>query len=144
MGRVVVGGLVAGLVLNVFDFVVHGVWLKADWEAAMAALNHSDAMGSQAVMVFVVLDFLIGIFGVLGYAAMRPRFGPGPRTAVITGLMMWFAFFLVPNVGFQVMGMFSTKLLWAPAVIALAQLPLAVAAGAYLYKEEEAGVMARG
>ena len=29
VGRVVAGGLVTGLVLNVYDFVVHGVVLKA-------------------------------------------------------------------------------------------------------------------
>ena len=40
MGRinvkgVIVGGLVAGLVLNIIDFLVWGVWLKDDMAAAM-------------------------------------------------------------------------------------------------------------
>ena len=40
MGRinvkgVIVGGLVAGLVLNIFDYLVWGVWLGRDMAAAM-------------------------------------------------------------------------------------------------------------
>ncbi|OGU01784.1 MAG: hypothetical protein A2085_03960 [Gemmatimonadetes bacterium GWC2_71_10] len=141
VGRVVGGGLLAGLVLNVQDFLVHGVMLKADWEQAMTALGKPGAMNDQAVAVFVVIDFLIGIWALWLYAAMRPRFGPGPRTAVIAGLTAWVVFALF-TVSQMPMGLFSTKLLLLPLAIALVVAPLAVAAGAYLYKEEEAGVMA--
>ena len=141
VGRVVGGGLLAGLVLNVQDFLVHGVMLKADWEQAMTALGKPGAMNDQAVAVFVVIDFLIGIWALWLYAAMRPRFGPGPRTAVIAGLTAWVVFALF-TVSQMPMGLFSTKLLLLPLAIALVVAPLAVAAGAYVYKEEEAGVMA--
>ena len=141
MGRVVAGGLLTGLVLNVQDFLVHGVMLKADWEQAMTALGKPGAMNDQAVAVFVVIDFLIGIWALWLYAAMRPRFGPGPRTAVIAGLTAWVVFALF-TVSQMPMGLFSTKLLLLPLAIALVVAPLAVAAGAYVYKEEEAGVMA--
>ena len=141
VGRVVGGGLLAGLVLNVQDFLVHGVMLKADWEQAMTALGKPGAMNDQAVAVFVVIDFLIGIWALWLYAAMRPRFGPGPRTAVIAGLTAWVVFALF-TVSQMPMGLFSTKLLLLPLAIALVIAPLAVAAGAYVYKEEEAGVMA--
>jgi hypothetical protein len=141
MGRVVAGGLLTGLVLNVQDFLVHGVMLKADWEQAMTALGKPGAMDNQAIAVFVVIDFLIGIWALWLYAAMRPRFGPGPRTAVIAGLTAW-AVFALFTVSQMPTGLFSTKLLLLPLAIALVVAPLAVAAGAYVYKEEEAGVMA--
>ena len=40
MGRinvksVIVGGLVAGLVLNIIDYLVYGMWLAADLNAAL-------------------------------------------------------------------------------------------------------------
>ena len=37
--RVIIGGLVAGVVLNVVDFVLFGVVLKDDMAAAMQALG---------------------------------------------------------------------------------------------------------
>src|SRR3990172_12277433 len=118
MGRVVAGGLLTGLVLNVQDFLVHGVMLKADWEQAMTALGKPGAMNDQAVAVFVVIDFLIGIWALWLYAAMRPRFGPGPRTAVIAGFSTWVLFALM-TVAQMPLALFSNKLLWLPMAIAL-------------------------
>ena len=38
-GRVFVGGLVAGLIINVFEYVTNGVVLAANWDAPMKALG---------------------------------------------------------------------------------------------------------
>jgi hypothetical protein len=141
LGRVVGGGLLAGLVLNVYDFVVHGVLLEADWQAAMTALGKpADTMDAGAIAVFVVIDFIIGIFSVWLYAAMRPRFGPGPRTAVIAALALWFVA-VIFTASQAPLGLFPPKLLWLPIAGAVVVVPLAVAAGAYVYREEEAEVM---
>ena len=39
MGRVIGGGLLAGLVMNISEFVLHAIVLRADGEAVMADLN---------------------------------------------------------------------------------------------------------
>jgi len=39
--RVLLGGLLAGVIINVFEFVANGVFLAADWEAMMKALGRS-------------------------------------------------------------------------------------------------------
>ena len=39
LGRVIGGGLLAGVVLNVFDYVYYGVVMKNDMAAAMQALG---------------------------------------------------------------------------------------------------------
>ena len=38
-GRVFVGGLVAGLIINLFEYVTNGVVLAANWDAPMKALG---------------------------------------------------------------------------------------------------------
>ena len=83
--RVVLGGLLAGLVLNVFDFLVNGVWLMADWEAAMRALG-KDPISNAMIGLYVLWDFALGIFVIWLYAAVRPRYGAGPGTAVLAGV----------------------------------------------------------
>ena len=43
--------------------------------------------------VFALLGVLFYVFGVVAiwlYAAIRPRYGPGPKTAAIAGLVLWF------------------------------------------------------
>src|SRR6266852_5566231 len=86
---VVLGGLLAGFVLNVVDWLVYGLWLKQDFATAMQALG-KPPIADSAIWVFVVLDFVYGIGLLWLYAAIRPRFGAGPRTAVIAGLALWF------------------------------------------------------
>src|SRR5688500_19871690 len=89
MQKVIVGGLVAGVVLNVIDTVLFGVVLKDDMAAAMTALN-KPAMSNAQIPWFVFLDFVAGVFLVWLYAAIRPRFGAGPGTAVKAGIAGWF------------------------------------------------------
>ena len=43
VGRVIGGGLLAGLVVNICEFVVNSLWLAKDWEEAMRALGKSAA-----------------------------------------------------------------------------------------------------
>src|SRR5882672_6395325 len=88
LGKVVVGGLVAGLVLYVVDYVLHGIYLAADWAAAMTAAGKSPNMDA-GIPYYVTFDFITGILFVWVYASIRPRFGPGVKTAVIAGLTGW-------------------------------------------------------
>jgi len=132
--KVIVGGFIAGLVLNVFDFLVYGVWLKNDMNAAMAALS-KPAMTTNMILWFVFLDFLYGIWLVWLYAAIRPRFGAGPRTAVIAGVAMWVLFSLLHTLSEAPMGLFPQRLMVITTVTSLIAWPIAAAAGAKFYSE---------
>lgn len=135
-GRVILGGLLAGVVLNIVDSITYGVVLAGDFEAAMRDLGRGPITGSQ-ITWFVILDFLYGILLVYLYAAIRPRFGPGPRTAVIAGVLVWVGASLLHGLGQMPMGLFPTRLIVIGLVIALVAFPLAAVAGAWAYKEGE-------
>jgi hypothetical protein len=47
--RVLLGGLVAGFIINIFEYVTNGVVLAADWDAAMKALGRHLSMSAVAV-----------------------------------------------------------------------------------------------
>ena len=86
--KVVVGGLAAGVVIAAIDFVVNGVLLADQNEAAMNALNPglmANMEGGSFIATMVVLSLAWGILIAFTYAAMRPRFGEGPKTALIAG-----------------------------------------------------------
>jgi hypothetical protein len=82
MGRVLVGGLATGLVINVGETILNVPLAGAETEQALAARN-LPPIGGGAIAYFVVLCFLLGILIVWIYAAVRPRLGPGPKTAVM-------------------------------------------------------------
>jgi hypothetical protein len=138
MGRinlkgVIVGGLVAGLVLNVFDYIFWGVMYAKEINAAMQALNRPPA--DQFVPIWIALDFLYGIALVYLYAAIRPRFGAGPKTAVHAGVIAWVLIGLLHAIGEAPLQLFPTRLMMIGTLLGLVTLPLATVAGAKFYKE---------
>ena len=134
MSRVVLGGLLAGLVINVGEFLLNEVLLGGQWEEAMQALNRPP-LGNEGMMFFILLSFALGIFSVWMYAAIRPRFGAGPMTAICAGLIIWFLAALYTSAGLYSMHLFPGKLLLYGTVWQFIELPVAALCGAYFYKE---------
>jgi len=132
--RVVLGGLLAGVVMNVVDWALFGVLLAKDYAAAMQALGKQGGM-DNLIPWFVFLDFVSGIALVWVYAAIRPRFGAGAKTGVIAGLAVWFFISFLHALGEAPMQLFPQRLYAIGVVVALFQLPIAAAIGAYVYKE---------
>lgn len=136
-GRVIGGGLVAGLVISIGEFVLNEPILGEQWAAAVESLG-LPPMGGQAIATFVIGAFLLGIAAVWLYAAIRPRFGPGPKTAVCAGLTVWFFSYLYVSLGMMGMNLFPTNLLVIGTLWGLVEIPLATLLGASLYKEAPA------
>jgi hypothetical protein len=142
VGRVVAGGLVAGVVANAIDFVTNTYVLASDM-AAWAPTRNLDAaaMNSGPVAAsWILVDFIFGLVVVSTYAAMRPRFGAGPKTAMLAALALWVAVTAV-LFGFTQMGVFSMALFVKGSITSLVNALAASVAGAAVYKE---GVSAAG
>jgi hypothetical protein len=132
--RVFGGGLVAGLIINIGEFILNEPILGADFAAAMTSMN-KEAPGPGAIMVFVMLSFAIGILAVWLYAAIRPRFGAGAKTAACAGLTVWGLGWLYPMISFVAMDFFPFKIILIASVWGLVEVTLATVAGAWLYRE---------
>jgi hypothetical protein len=138
MGRinvkgVIVGGLVAGLVLNIVDYLVWGVWLAPEMAAFMQSAGKPPV--DSLIPLFVLLDFVYGIALVQLYAAIRPRFGAGPGTAVKAGIFVWVIAGLLHAIGEAPMGLMPSRLYTIGTIVSLIALPLAAVAGARFYQE---------
>lgn len=134
MQKVLVGGFIAGVVLNVVDYVLYGVVLKDQMAAAMTALG-KPPMSNAQIPWFVVLDLVAGIFLVWMYAAVRPRFGPGPGTAVKAGLAVWFVAGLLNSLFMWPMNLMPHNLMIVTTLVMLVEFPLAAVVGAKFYTE---------
>jgi len=138
--KVVIGGIVAGIVLNVIDFVVNtyilGARAKIETDAFKPGLS-DQMMAGSSIASYVIMDLALGIALVWTYAAIRPRFGPGPRTAAFTAILFWLLA-LIFLAGYRQMGMMSPGLWWSFAVAGLINFLLAAWAGAKVYTEDGA------
>jgi hypothetical protein len=131
--RVILGGIVAGIVINILAPLMHDVLLKNEHAAAMAALNKTMPTGGSTVAVWVIYGFVWAIAAVWLYAAIRPRFGPGAMTAIRAALTAWFF-------GSFLMGIAMWNLTLMPLsplelFLELIASTIAVLSGAALYKE---------
>ena len=132
--RVILGGLAAGLIINVFESVLNGVILAKDMEAAISALGRQ--MGGGALAMFIAWGFLVGIFAVWLYAAIRPRYGAGPKTAACAGAAVWGLGYLLAAVTPLALHLFPRRLMAIGLAVGLVEVIVGTLAGAWLYREE--------
>lgn len=133
--RVFLGGLLAGVIINVIEFVTNGVWLAAQWEAMMRSLGRTTVPSASGAIIFVVWGFLSGIGAIWLYAAARPRFGPGVKTAALTGFAFWGLTTVLCALDETGVGLYPARLQITLLVVCLVQSIVASIAGAWLYKE---------
>jgi hypothetical protein len=132
--RVLIGGLVAGLILNIGEWVLNGMVLAKEMKDFFQKCGFPEP-GTNFLIIAVTITFVLGIVMVLGYAAMRPRFGPGPKTAIITALFAWFGIYLYQNLIGYGLGIVPPKVLVIALAWGLVEYILAALVGGALYKE---------
>ena len=137
-GRVILGGLLAGLVINLSETVLNLFVAAQAMDESLKARN-LEPLGGGPIAGFVIFSFLLGIVTVWLYAAIRPRFGPGVKTAAITGLVVWFLAYLKSSVANALMGFFPAKLVTLGTIWGIPEIILASIAGAWLYTEAANG-----
>ena len=132
---VVVGGLAAGLVANVCDFAWSFVLAnEMDRMIQRLALNRGVVNSGATTVAWILVDFVYATMIVWTYAAIRPRFGPGPKTAVRAGVLICGAVTVI-LFGFHRMGFFTTTGFFMSAALSFVSAILAALAGARLYRE---------
>ncbi len=137
-GRVILGGLLAGVVINLVEFVTNGVVLKDAWGQAMQAMGKPAQPSGTEILLFNVWGFLLGIAAVWLYAAIRSRYAAGVATAVRAGLAAWFLSVFLADLGLAATGIFPVRLMVITALVQLFEIPIATVVGAWIYKEETA------
>ncbi len=110
------GGLAAALIMNISQYLLR-MMIAANAEALVAAV--------------VVRTTALGIATVWLYAAIRPRFGPGPKTAICAGLVVWALSYVFPAIlSDQSMGSIVVITAWTGV-----EMLIASSVGGYLYHE---------
>ncbi|HEV2173979.1 MAG TPA: hypothetical protein VGR71_10445 [Nitrospira sp.] len=133
--NVVLGGLVAGFIIDVVEGILEGVILGPEWRQAMQALGHPLRETGTNITLHVLLGFAYGLTALWLYAAIRPRFGAGPKTALYAGLGVWVLGSLLPSVNWGPRGLLPGHLFTIAVVVGLVEIVVATEAGAWLYKE---------
>jgi hypothetical protein len=138
--RVLLGGLAAGVVMNISGFVVQGMLLGKRMEEEMIAVAptlQGRGMGAGTMAGRVITSFVVGILLVWLYAAIRPRFGPGMKTATYAAFVVWLCGFLF-YLDWLYFGMMSPTMYAITSIVMAVTLIIAAGLGGMIYKEEVA------
>jgi hypothetical protein len=132
-GKVVLGGLVAGVVANVLDYVFQGIILRPDFETMQQRLNLDPVAASNPVP-WIVVDFVLGFLLIITYVGFRTRWGPGPKTAIYAGIVIYVAIAAMMG-ALTTIGVFAMDTYMKSSALSLVTLMCSSLAGAYVYKE---------
>jgi hypothetical protein len=132
--RIILGGLLTGFIINVGEFLLNEVVFVKQMEEMVRRLNITRP-GVTFIGVAVAMTFLLGIVIVWIYAMIRPRFGPGVKTAIIAGLVGWFCVYFYAGILNGTLFGVPPTLMFAGLVWGLAEYVIGAIAGAWLYRE---------
>lgn len=127
--RIVLGGLVAGVVVNVIETVVHRFLFRS-----YEKLGREPLTMSGAIQLWII-GLIFGILLAWLYAALRPRYGAGPKTAILAGLYLWIVAGLLVWIGFSPLLHWGARLMAIGIVTNLVAYVLAGLVAGYLYRE---------
>ncbi|MBI4465806.1 MAG: hypothetical protein HY656_00040 [Acidobacteria bacterium] len=129
-GRVFLCGILTGVVLYLLTAAVF-VFALPETELRRAV----EAAGRPTFSpLHFILHVAIGIWAMWVYAAIRPRYGPGPKTAAVAGVALWVIAALVDAVWGSV-GLIPLGALPVPLAVTLPIGIVALMVGAWPYQE---------
>jgi hypothetical protein len=134
MQRVIWGGLIAAFIINFSEFILNVPVLGERMAEVMKVTGMQPAPTGLFVMVLLWALFT-GMLGVWFYALVRPTLGKGPMTAIKVGVLIWFFSYLFVALMMFAETLYPVDMIWMILVWRLVELPVAITAGAAIYKE---------
>jgi hypothetical protein len=139
VGRLILGGLAAGVVMFLADGFIHEVLLHQLWIDTMAAAGRSvaedESHRARDMALFAAHEVLKGLALAWIYGAIRTRFGAGVKTAVLAGLTVWAIMFPVPFIAEIPTGFYGPRLVTMWSLYEIVPTVVGGLVAGFLYKE---------
>ena len=134
--RIILGGVLAGLVMNVLDALTEMLVLGERYKQLQEAGVFLKEPRLPFVPIWILGLFAAGVVAAWFYAAVRPRLGPGPRTALLVGLCLGLLAHVPYNVTHAAWGMQGRFMPLVWMLGGMLQLVVGTLVAGWVYKEE--------
>jgi hypothetical protein len=132
--RWLAGGGVAAILIWLLEGAGSLLYMD-DMKTALQALGLTFEMNAHTWLISIVVCLISGLVLVFLYAAARPRFGPGPKTAMIVACVMWLGGYLLSLLGYHMLRIYPTGMLVMWGVVGLVEMNVAALVGGWVYRE---------
>ncbi|HEX7778491.1 MAG TPA: hypothetical protein VF424_04595, partial [Vicinamibacterales bacterium] len=115
------------------DYLFQGVVLRPDFEIMRQRLN-LDPVAANNPVPWIIVDFILGFLLIVTYVGFRARWGPGPKTAIYAGVVIFVSIASVMG-ALTAIGVFTTDTYLKSSALSLITTISAALAAAFVYKE---------
>lgn len=136
-GRLILAGIVAAVILNILEYVDNGILLANAWAASLKRIGVAP-LSVRGIVAFNVWSVVVAFLAIWIYAAIRPRFGPGPKTALISAAVVWLFGWPLSMVAPLAMHIVPRSPAINASLLGIPEIAIAVLAGAAVYREGSA------
>jgi hypothetical protein len=133
--RILLGGIVAGILAFFGDGAVHGLLLRDRWTQILSGFGRNSKEALESPAYFFPYDVIKGMAVVWLYAVIRPYFGPGPKAAIISAIFVWLLCIPVPLFGLLPMKFFGSDFVVLWAIYGFFPILIGALVGCWLYRE---------
>lgn len=137
--RVVGGGLLWALVYSIVAGTAMILFFAREFMRELEQLGRPVDLSPDSLVFLAIFGVLFtiawGIVGVWLYAAIRPRYGPGPGTAVIAAIGVWLLSVAAPASHLGVFDIASPRFVAIDLLMELVAIVAATLVGARAYRE---------
>lgn len=133
--RILLGGLLAGVVINSVEFLTRRFLFDNRWKEAMETLGKTVELKGVQIVVLNLWGFAVGLAAVWLYAAILSRYSPGPRTAWRAACLIWFVGYFLSTVWAASMDLLPVTLLGGFAAAGFAEVVAGTQFGAWIYRD---------
>jgi hypothetical protein len=138
-GRFILGALIVAAICFISDGYLHQSLVDGQWKAVVTALGVTMPEHAGFTMIwFVVFEAGRGFLTMYVYVLLRPRLGPGVKTATWAGVVAWVAYSLTGPAQFIPLGFYSESLWISVGLYQLVFSIIAAIVGAAPYQEKAA------
>jgi hypothetical protein len=131
---VLVGTLVASLILNSGETLLHGVVMASQWQGAVALLGKT-LDTSIGAWVLILIGNSIHCVALVGLAALiDSRGNSAPKVAVVAGVAVWAVGWLAPVIGALPLGLFPLWMWGVVLGVGFIELIVAAFCGLWVYR----------
>jgi hypothetical protein len=134
LGRVLLGGLVAGLLLSIGEYVLNDVVLGGQMKDFFSGHNFPPP-SRKFLPIAIAVTFGLGILIVWLYALIRPRLGPGPKAAIVAAIVAWLGIYVYTGTINGLLFAIPLNTMLFVAAWGLIEYVLGALVGAALYQE---------
>ena len=136
-GRVILGGVVGGLVIFLLMGLANHLFLDADWKSWMGTFGAllQNPSPKNSMLLWFLMSLVFGLTGAAIYAGIRPRYGAGGGTAIRAGFLLWLAGDLTQLFNGLAIGDLPRRIIAGECLAGLPALLIGTYIAAAIYKE---------